>query len=68
MPLAVTRPGDVNLDGEVDVVDVVLLARYVAEDPDAVIDGQGKVNADLNGSGSPDMDDAGMILRIIAKL
>ena len=68
VPLAVTRPGDVNLDGEVDVIDVVLLARYVAEDPDAVIDGQGKVNADLNGSGSPDMDDAAMILRIIAKL
>ena len=49
-------------------MDVVLLARYLAEDEKAMIDTQGKVNADLNGSGSPDMDDTARILRIIAKL
>jgi hypothetical protein len=60
--------GDVNLDKAVDVEDAVLLARYLAEDGDAVIDAQGKLNADMNASGAPDTDDTGLILRKIAKL
>ena len=60
--------GDVNLDKAVDVEDAVLLARYLAEDEEAVIDAQGKLNADMNASGSPDTDDTGLILRKIAKL
>ena len=60
--------GDVNLDKEVDVEDAVLLARYLAEDTNAVINAQGKLNADMNASGAPDTDDTGLILRKIAKL
>lgn len=60
--------GDVNLDKEVDVEDAVLLARYLAEDNNAVINAQGKLNADMNASGAPDTDDTGLILRKIAKL
>ncbi len=60
--------GDVNLDKSVDVEDAVLLARYLAEDETAVIDTQGKLNADMNASGGPDTDDTGLILRKIAKL
>ena len=60
--------GDVNLDKAVDVEDAVLLARYLAEDETAGIDAQGKLNADMNASGSPDTDDTGLILRKIAKL
>ncbi|MCQ2408493.1 MAG: beta-mannosidase [Oscillospiraceae bacterium] len=60
--------GDVNLDKEVDVEDAVLLARYLAEDINAVIDAQGKRNADMNASGAPDTDDTGLILQKIAKL
>ena len=60
--------GDVNLDKAVDVEDAVLLARYLAEDETAVIDAQGKLNADMNASGGPDTDDTGLILRKIAKL
>lgn len=46
-----TLYGDVNCDGKVDIVDVVLLARYVSQDAelsaDAVSD-EGKVNADVD--------------------
>ena len=67
-PQGITLAGDVNLDGEVDVVDVVLLACYLVEKPDAVVTKQGKLNADMNGSGSPDHDDITLILKKIAKL
>ncbi len=67
-PLEITLAGDVNLDGEIDVVDVVLLACYLVERPDAVVTKQGKLNADLNGNGSPDQEDITLILKIIAKL
>ena len=43
-----SRPGDVNLDQFVDVSDAVLMARFIVEDPMAVLDSEGKANADLN--------------------
>ena len=57
-----------NEDGAVDVEDVVLLARYVTEDGEAVVSGQGKLNADVNDNGMPDTDDCPQILKYIAKL
>ena len=63
-----TLLGDVNVDGEVMVDDVVLLARYLSEDSDAAITAVGKLNADADQSGKVDMDDTQYILRIIAKL
>lgn len=60
--------GDVNLDHEVDVSDAVLLARLMAQDSDAVVSTQGKLNADMNDNGKPDGDDVIWILRKIAKL
>ncbi len=60
--------GDVNEDKSVDVEDVVLLARFLTEDSDAVISAQGMRNADVNGSGAPDIDDCPQILKYIAKL
>ncbi len=59
--------GDINLDHSVDVSDVVLLARYSAEDKTAVISAQGKQLADVNGDGDVTKDDTVAILEYIAK-
>ena len=61
-------PLDVNCDDVVDVSDAVLLARFVAEDPEAVISAKGKERADTNGDGSVNGDDVIVILRKIAHL
>ena len=60
--------GDADCSGNVDVSDCVLIARVVSEDDTAVISAQGKRNADVNGSGAPDMDDSTLILQWVAKL
>ena len=67
-PFVTLTPGDVNLSGRTDVSDAVLLARFLAEDPTAVVTAQGARNADCNGNGSPDREDIILILRYIAKL
>ncbi len=65
---AVPLMGDVNNDAKVDVSDAVLLARYIAEDHEAVMDEAGKINADCDHSGKPDSADVILILRYIAHL
>ena len=60
--------GNVNCTDGVDVADAVLLARFVAEEPDAVITAQGKQNADANSDGNLTNDDVIVILKMIAKL
>ncbi len=63
-----TLLGDADCSGDVDVSDCVLLARVLAEDGEAVITAQGKLNADVNRSGAPDMDDTALILQKIAHI
>lgn len=63
-----TKWGDVNCDKAVDVSDAVLLSRFVAEDTEASITSEGKVNADVDGDGNLTGDDAIKILKNIAKL
>ena len=60
--------GDANCDNNVDVSDAVLVARFVAEDTEADISEQGKLNADMNHDGNLTGDDVIAILRKIAKL
>lgn len=70
LPCAAATPtlaGDANCDGRIDVSDAVLTARFAAEDKNAVITDQGKVNADVTRSGSVDPEDTVMILQYIAK-
>ena len=43
--------GDVNVDGKVSAMDMVLLKKYVLEMPDAVISEQGLLNADVKHDG-----------------
>ena len=64
--LAVT--GDVDLSCSIDVADAVLLARFCAEDEEAVITDQGKANADYNADGDITQDDVVLILQKIARL
>ena len=63
-----TKWGDVNCDKVVDVSDAVLLSRFVAEDSEANITSEGKVNADVDGDSNLTGDDAIRILKYIAKL
>lgn len=60
--------GNVNCKGQVDVADAVLLARFVAEDSEANVSAQGKINADVDHNGSLTGDDTIKILKFIAKL
>jgi hypothetical protein len=60
--------GDVNCDEKVDVSDAVLLARFIAEDVEANITAQGKINAECDGIEGLSGDDNIMILKYIAKL
>ncbi len=65
---ALAAAGDINLDSAIDVSDAVLLARFCAEDSEAVITAQGKQNADLDYDGSITGEDVITILKMIAKL
>ena len=61
-------PGDVDCSGAVDVNDVVLLARYLAEDGEAVISTVGKQNGEVDGTPGLTNEDGTQILKFIAKL
>ena len=60
--------GDANEDGVVDVSDAVLVSRFVAEDTEANITAQGKLNANVAGGASINSDCTLKILKYIAKL
>ena len=62
------RKGDANEDGLVDVTDAVLICRYAAEDSEAVLSTQGKINANVNEDSKIDTDDAAKVLQHVAKL
>ncbi len=60
------KAGDVNCDGEVKINDVIFLNRMIAEDSTVQITQQGVLNADMNADGTPDSDDAVLILKQLA--
>ncbi|MBR5722963.1 MAG: dockerin type I repeat-containing protein, partial [Oscillospiraceae bacterium] len=64
---SIPRPGDANCDGSIDVADAVLIARFAAEDKDAVMTDQGRQNADVTHDGNTDGQDAAKLLQFIAK-
>ena len=67
-PASATLWGDADLSDTVDVSDAVLTARFIAEDQEAVILDQGKINADVSHKNGIDSQDTIMILKYIAKL
>ncbi|MCQ2435134.1 MAG: leucine-rich repeat protein [Oscillospiraceae bacterium] len=60
--------GDANGDGELDVSDVILMARVVAEDTRVSLSEDGKLAADVKRDGKFTGEDTNTILRMIAKL
>ena len=60
--------GDVDCNGVVEINDVVLLARYVAQDDTVKITVQGVVNGDYNQDGSVDSTDVTAVCRQLAHL
>ena len=56
--------GDVNCDGETDVKDAVLLARYLGND-EVKMEEQNLINAETDGKGNVTMDDLTVLLRYI---
>lgn len=60
--------GDATCDNSVDVCDAVLIARFLAEDSEAIITDQGRRNADYNADGDITQDDVMLILKKIARL
>ena len=64
-----TLYGDVDCNGAVEIADVVLLSRYVAQDKDAkAVTAQGLLNADCVKDGNVDMEDITAIARYLAHL
>ena len=59
--------GDANVDNKVSIADVVLVSRYINEEPVSITT-QGRINADVNTDSILDASDAATILKIIAKL
>ncbi|MBQ8921087.1 MAG: endo-1,4-beta-xylanase [Oscillospiraceae bacterium] len=60
--------GDVDCNGEVDVLDAVMLARITAEDTNTGVTDEGKANADMNQDKAVKADDLTALLRILAGL
>ena len=61
--------GDVDCNGAVEINDVVLLSRYVAQDATAKApSAQGLLNADCVKDGNVDMEDITAIARYLAHL
>ena len=69
----VTKPapaglkGDVNLDGEVDMLDFSALARHVGE-VEYIADSQALSNADINRDGTVDMSDFSALARHVGEV
>ncbi|MBQ8906754.1 MAG: glycoside hydrolase family 9 protein [Ruminococcus sp.] len=61
-----TLYGDVNVDGMVNVADIVLLARYISQDDSVSVDTAGIANADCAYDSSIDADDAGALQMYLA--
>ena len=60
--------GDVDCNGNVDVADAVMLARFCAEDKEISVSAQGKTNADVNGDGDLTSEDNAKLLEYLANL
>ena len=58
--------GDVDVSGNVNIADAVMLARFNAEDADVTVTAQGKANAELTDDGNVNNDDLSRLLEYLA--
>ena len=61
-----SKYGDVNLDGDVDIMDVISLNKYLLGSTN--LDAQAKANADVNASGTLDSTDSLIILKCVVDM
>ncbi|MDE7093404.1 MAG: hypothetical protein K2O52_00675 [Oscillospiraceae bacterium] len=61
-----TKKGDANLDGNVDILDVITVNKTVLSQ--RKLDGQGFINADIDGNGMIEPQDSLSIMNYIVKL
>lgn len=59
--------GDANVNGVVNIADVVCLNKSIANPTAYALTAQGKINADVNRDGNQNATDAGYIIRFIIK-
>ncbi|MBQ5335548.1 MAG: hypothetical protein J6Z45_06340, partial [Oscillospiraceae bacterium] len=64
-PAEETLPGDVDVNGRVQIADAVLLARYLAEDS-VTVTAQGKTNAECDGDALLTSGDLAALLQYLA--
>ena len=60
--------GDADCNGEVNIADGVLIARFLAEDTEITVSTQGKANAELTDKSTLNSDDLIFLLRMLANL
>ena len=65
-PVKQAAYGDVNEDNGVDILDVIALNRYLLGS--TTLSEQGKVNADVDNSGTPDSTDSLNILKAVVEI
>ncbi len=58
--------GDVDLSGEVNIADAVMLSRFLAEDREITVSAQGKRNADVTDDGDVTSEDNTKIMEYLA--
>lgn len=64
-----TKRGDANVDGNVDINDAVLIMSYMANKSAYPIEGQGAINADVEGDGDGiGLNDSLRIQKFLAKM
>jgi len=61
-----TLIGDINLDGDIDVEDLLLLKKHILKI--SVLDGQRLTNADMSEDGKVDVEDLLVLKKIILKI
>ena len=60
--------GDIDCNGNTNIADAVLLARFIAEDAEISVSAEGKANADLDGDGDVTGADQPLLLELIANV
>ena len=58
--------GDADCNGDVDVLDAVMIARVAAEDTETGITSEGKTNSDVTHDGNVKPDDLGKLLKYLS--
>ena len=65
-PVITAMRGDVDVNGDVNVADAVLLARFCAEDNEVTVSAQGKINAEVTDDTNINTDDLTKLMEYLA--